>query len=65
MGVDLGYDKNGIVGNYNPLYNGNISGMTWKSVHDGQVRKYDFTYDETNRLKTADFNQFRIQAPSG
>ena len=58
FGFELAYDNNGVLGNYNHLYNGNISGMTWKSIHDEQVRKYDFTYDEANRLKTADFNQF-------
>ncbi len=58
FGFELAYDNNGVLGNYNHLYNGNISGMSWKSIHDEQVRKYDFTYDEANRLKTADFNQF-------
>jgi RHS repeat-associated protein len=32
--------------------------MLWKSGHDGQIRKYDFNYDQANRLKVADFNQY-------
>jgi len=63
FGFDLGYDKaaNGIIGNQtyaNPQYNGNIEGMVWKSKGDGEKRKYDFTYDFTNRLTGADFNQY-------
>lgn len=63
FGFDLGYDKtnNGIIGNHSyitPQYNGNISGMVWKSKGDGEKRKYDFTYDAVNRLLSADFNQY-------
>jgi len=39
-------------------YNGNITGITWKSTGDDQKRKYDYTYDHANRLLTADFNQY-------
>lgn len=38
-------------------YNGNISGMKWKSRGDGEVRAYGFGYDAANRLLYADFNQ--------
>ncbi len=41
-----------------PAFNGNASGMVWKSKGDGQIRKYDYTYDAPNRLLGADFNQF-------
>lgn len=63
FGFDLGYDKanNGIIGSQlyvTPQYNGNISGMVWKSKGDGEKRKYDFTYDAVNRLTAADFNQY-------
>jgi RHS repeat-associated protein len=66
FGFDLGYDKTGItpaggssIGNYaSAQYNGNITGMVWKSTGDDQVRKYDFTYDAINRLTAADFNQY-------
>jgi RHS repeat-associated protein len=63
FGFDLGYDKanNNIIGNQtytNPQYNGNIEGMVWKSKGDGEKRKYDFNYDNANRLLAADFNQY-------
>ncbi|MFT3675504.1 MAG: DUF6443 domain-containing protein [Chitinophagaceae bacterium] len=63
FGFDLGYDKaqNGIINNQSyttPQYNGNISGMVWKSKGDAEKRKYDFTYDAANRILTADFNQY-------
>lgn len=64
FGFDLGYDRDTIV--INSLsklyaakqYNGNITGMLWKSTGDDQLRKYDFTYDAVNRILSADFNQF-------
>jgi RHS repeat-associated protein len=61
FGFDLGYDKQTIatLGNYAAAqYNGNIAGTIWKSKGDGQLRKYDFTYDAVNRLTGADFNQY-------
>jgi hypothetical protein len=38
-------------------FNGNITGTIWKTAGDGVGRKYDFTYDNANRLTGADFNQ--------
>ncbi|OQP38895.1 hypothetical protein A4H97_19520 [Niastella yeongjuensis] len=61
FGFDLGYDKPAIgsLGNYAAAqYSGNIAGTVWKSKGDGQVRKYDFTYDNVNRLTGANFTQF-------
>lgn len=61
FGFDLGYDKPslGSLGNYSAAqFNGNIGGTLWRSRGDGEIRKYDFTYDGVNRLLTADFNQF-------
>lgn len=60
FGFELGYDKPaGIGGNYvNPDYNGNISGASWRSKGDGELRRYDFTYDNVSRITGADFNQF-------
>lgn len=64
FGFDLGYDKDTIpINTLSKLYtakqyNGNITGMLWKSTGDDQLRKYDFTYDAVNRILTADFNQF-------
>ncbi|MCX6207171.1 MAG: DUF6443 domain-containing protein [Bacteroidetes bacterium] len=62
FGFELGYDKSPTVGGSSWTsaiqYNGNITGTIWKSVHDGQIRKYDFSYDAVNRLTNADFNQY-------
>jgi RHS repeat-associated protein len=58
FGFDLGYDKSGVIGSYAPLYNGNIAGTVWRSSGDGEKRKYDFSYDNVNRLTRADFNQW-------
>lgn len=61
FGFDLGYDKQtvGTIGSYAAAqFNGNITGSVWKSIGDGEIRKYDFTYDGANRLTGADFNQY-------
>ena len=64
FGFELAYDKqhsylddvNGT--SYDKsLFNGNIAGTIWRSVGDGERRKYDFTYDAANRLLRADFTQ--------
>lgn len=63
FGLELGYDKAASAAtgaNYptgNLQYNGNIAGLVWRSGGDGVGRKYDFTYDNANRLMGADFNQ--------
>ncbi|HYE54635.1 MAG TPA: RHS repeat-associated core domain-containing protein, partial [Chitinophagaceae bacterium] len=65
FGFDLGYDKTAVNsgGSYAAAaYNGNITGMVWKSAGDGDIRKYDFTYDAVNRLTGADFNQYTNSA---
>lgn len=63
FGFNLGYDKtaNNLIGNlsYNKAqYNGNISGMVWKSKGDNEKRRYDFDYDAANRLLKGDFTQY-------
>ncbi|WP_158563290.1 DUF6443 domain-containing protein [Chitinophaga silvatica] len=58
FGQSLGYDKNGVLGTFTPLYNGNIAGMIWKSEGSKDKRKYDFVYDAANRLQSADYNQY-------
>ena len=58
FGMEMGYDKNADLGTFSPIYNGNISGMIWKGEGDQAKRKYDFTYDATNRLTAANFNQY-------
>jgi RHS repeat-associated protein len=38
-------------------FNGNIAGTIWKGGGDGINRKYDFNYDNANRLTAAAFTQ--------
>jgi RHS repeat-associated protein len=60
FGFELAYDKtNSVVAGstYVPLYNGNISGMTWRNAGDGEKRKYKYSYDAVNRLTNAEFGQ--------
>lgn len=38
-----------------PCYNGNISGMAWRTGTDTQVKRYDFSYDGLNRLTKAGY----------
>ncbi|MDO6432930.1 DUF6443 domain-containing protein [Flavitalea sp. BT771] len=60
FGMELGYDNSssGITTYGSPQYNGNIAGMVWKSAGDGVRRKYDFSYDNADRLTGADFTQY-------
>ncbi|MFD2919038.1 DUF6443 domain-containing protein [Terrimonas rubra] len=65
FGFELGYDKQGNEAGENyarSQFNGNITGMTWKSMGDGIRRMYDFDYDAANRLLKGDFKQ---QNPGG
>ncbi|MBN9382145.1 MAG: RHS repeat-associated core domain-containing protein [Chitinophagaceae bacterium] len=64
FGMELGYDNAaGNVAGYSvPQFNGNISGMVWKSAGDGISRKYDFAYDNVSRLSMADFTQYNGSA---
>nr|MBA2746628.1 hypothetical protein [Flavisolibacter sp.] len=61
FGFELGYDK--ITNKSNQvfagsgLFNGNITGIVWKSDGDDVRRIYDFTYDNANRLLKGDFKQ--------
>jgi RHS repeat-associated protein len=61
FGYEIGYDKAAtvIVGATfeNLMYNGNISGIIWRSTGDGEKRRYDYTYDNANRLTNANFRQ--------
>jgi RHS repeat-associated protein len=62
FGYEVAYDDTSNIINgqsySSAQYNGNISGITWKSKGDEEKRKYDFNYDYTNRLISADFNQY-------
>jgi RHS repeat-associated protein len=61
FGYELSYDQTTSVVSgapyVNPQYNGNISGNIWRSFGDGVKRKYDYTYDNSNRLLTGGFTQ--------
>ena len=58
---ELGYDSIGSAAagrSFQGLqYNGNIAGQVWKSAGDGVNRRYDFSYDNVNRLWEANFLQ--------
>lgn len=62
FGFELAYaDQQSIISNSpyaNSQLNGNITGTTWKSKGDSKLRRYDFSYDNANRLMSADFNQY-------
>ncbi|MEI9811072.1 MAG: DUF6443 domain-containing protein [Bacteroidota bacterium] len=62
FGYELGYEDptTSVTGQTyaNPQLNGNIAGVTWRSRGDSEKRKYDYTYDNANRLLSADFNQY-------
>ena len=61
FGMELGYDKstssNPTTTFAYPAFNGNISGTIWKSSGDGIARKYDYKYDNVNRITRAEFTQ--------
>lgn len=60
FGFELGYNKISNKTGRNFLaeqFTGNITGMAWKSDGDDIRRKYDFGYDNVNRLMKADFEQ--------
>jgi RHS repeat-associated protein len=38
-----------------PMYNGNISGVKWKSAVDDDRMAYGYTYDKLNRIVSADY----------
>ena len=59
FGLELGYDNPiSVTGStYVSQFNGNLAGMTWKTKGDSTKRKYDFTYDNLNRLTGANFTQ--------
>jgi RHS repeat-associated protein len=54
FGLELSYDWGFGQGG---LYNGNISGVRWRSGGDGRQRAYGFAYDGAGRLLQADFTQ--------
>jgi RHS repeat-associated protein len=60
FGEELAYDKlNSVSGmSYTAMQlNGSIAGSVWKSAGDAVPRKYDYVYDNANRLLAANFSQ--------
>jgi RHS repeat-associated protein len=58
FGMELAYDNGASVAGTsyaNAMYNGNIAGTVWKNAGDGVARKYDFSYDNVNRLTGASY----------
>ncbi|MBK7885357.1 MAG: hypothetical protein IPJ81_17415 [Chitinophagaceae bacterium] len=39
-------------------YNGNIAGVQWRSIGDGERRALGYSYDPANRLLKSDFTQY-------
>jgi RHS repeat-associated protein len=59
FGAELSYDRTSSVTGWTyagTQFNGNIAGTTWKGG-DGVARRYDFNYDNLNRLTAALFTQ--------
>ena len=60
FGMELGYDKATTMApgtSFTGLqYNGDIAGAVWKSAGDGVNRKYDYSYDNVNRLTGAAYS---------
>jgi len=54
FGQTLSYD----FGFNSAQYNGNISGLQWRSKGDGEQRAFGFGYDNVNRLLKGDFTQY-------
>lgn len=54
FGMELSYDW----GFQGKQYSGNIAGVKWRSMGDGERRSYGFSYDKVNRLLGADFGQY-------
>lgn len=60
FGFELNYDQYPVFGGAigNRFYNGNIAGMSWRGkTGSAEIRRYDFSYDNANRIMNADFKQ--------
>lgn len=53
FGMELSYDY----GFSAPQYNGNISGVKWRSIGNGTSRAYGLLYDNLNRLVSAPYKE--------
>jgi RHS repeat-associated protein len=59
FGMDLGYGRStaGNTSTQVPQFNGNIASAVWRSAGDGVARKYDYKYDNANRITRAEYSQ--------
>jgi len=51
--MDLEYDN---APSGHKTYNGNIGATVWKNPYESMMNRYDYDYDEMNRLKLADYS---------
>ena len=59
FGMELNYNRIQSDGlNPTAQYNGNISQILWQSKGDEIKRAYDFTYDASNRLTSANYREY-------
>ena len=66
FGLEMAYNKvDAALGN-TPYYNGNISSLKWKTTGTStglaDQRSYKYTYDKSNKLKTATFQAYGTSA---
>lgn len=59
FGMDLCYNDTIPIGGLTTLaqFNGNISGIRWKSIGESNSKGYGFIYDALNRLKDSDYGE--------
>lgn len=57
--MELCYDNSSIVTGLTTQaqYNGNISGLRWKSTGDSNIKGYGYSYDALNRLTSSDYGE--------
>ncbi|MGV3505438.1 MAG: DUF6443 domain-containing protein, partial [Adhaeribacter sp.] len=60
FGLELSYDQ----GFDKQSFNGNISGIRWKSYLDNTQRAYGYHYDSLNRIRQADFRALDLVSNS-
>ena len=59
FGMNLCYNDTTLVKELTTLsqYNGNISGIRWKSIGENNLKGYGFNYDALNRLRNSDYGE--------
>lgn len=62
INYDIVEDENNYLGT--PLYNGNISEISWRTSSDNMLRKYGFEYDALNRMNDATYIKSHVATNS-